>query len=131
MSSKWKHRISLLFFLMIVSAVAVVAQTQDDVWTNVDKSQLRQSGIDSPRLPHAYETFRLNKSALEKLLRRVPEEFTGGNAVILDLPMPDGSFSRFQIEHSLVVEPSLLKNYPELGATYRGQGIDDPTATAR
>ena len=45
--------------------------------------------------------------------------------------MPDGSFARFWIEHSLVVERGLLKNYPELGATYRGHGIDDPTATVR
>src|SRR6185295_18684441 len=51
--------------------------------------------------------------------------------VVLTLPMPDGSFSRFRIEHSPVVEPGLLEKYPELGATYRGQGIDDPTATAR
>jgi hypothetical protein len=42
-----------------------------------------------------------------------------------------GSVNRFVIEHSLVVEPGLLVRYPELGATYRGRGIDDPTATAR
>ena len=47
------------------------------------------------------------------------------------MPMPDGSLSRFEFEHSLVVEPGLLKKYPELGATYRGRGIDDPTATVR
>ena len=45
--------------------------------------------------------------------------------------MPDGSLNRFEIEHSLVVERGLLDKYPELGATYRGHGIDDPTATAR
>ena len=45
--------------------------------------------------------------------------------------MPDGSFNRFQIEHSLVVERGLLTKFPELGATYRGHGIDDPTATVR
>jgi hypothetical protein len=45
--------------------------------------------------------------------------------------MPDGGFERFRIQHSLVVEPLLLTKYPELGATFRGQGIDDPTATVR
>jgi hypothetical protein len=65
------------------------------------------------------------------VLSRAPEEFTSGQAVILTLPMPDGSFERFEIEHSLVVERGLLEKYPELGATFRAHGIDDPTAYVR
>ncbi len=39
--------------------------------------------------------------------------------------------ARFRYEHSPVVENGLADKYPELWQTYRAQGIDDPTATAR
>ena len=130
---KWNHRIVLLLAVMVMMASAVMAgqKSSDNVWERADRTQLQQPGIDTAGLPAAYETFRLNKAALEALLRQAPEEFSGGTPIILSLPMPDGSLSRFEIEHSLVVESGLLKNYPELGATYRGRGIDDPTASAR
>ena len=68
------------------------------------------------------------------LLNSAPEEFTDAarsGQTIISLPMPDGKFARFSFEHSLVVERGLLDKFPELSRTYRGQGIDDPTATAR
>ncbi len=130
---KWNHKIVLLLVALLVMAGGAMAGqlSPDNVWEQTDKTTLQQDGIDSTARPSAYETFRLNKTALDALLSQAPEEFTGARAVILTLPMPDGTFSRFQIEHSLVVEPGLLTNYPELGSTYRGYGLDDPTATAR
>ncbi|MBK8464842.1 MAG: hypothetical protein IPL32_03345 [Chloracidobacterium sp.] len=133
MNRNWKHRsLFLLTVLFALSGVILASQrSEDNVWDRVDKAQLQQPGIDGSVMPSSYETFRLNKATLRLILDRAPEEFSGGREVILNLPMPDGSCSRFRIEHSLVVERGLLKDYPELGATYRGQGIDDPTATVR
>lgn len=121
----------LVFLLPLSGMIAANPLSGDDVWTLIDRASLKQPGIDAARLPSSYETFRLNKAALRVLLASAPEEFTNGKTVILTLPMPDGTLSRFRIEHSLVVERGLLKSYPELGATYRGQGIDDPAATVR
>jgi len=126
MFTKW-NRIVLVFVAIVFSAVSAMAvqsagqKSGDGIWERTDKTQLEQRGIDNVRLPSSYETFRLNK----------PDEFSGRPAVILALPMPDGSYQRFSVEHSLVVERGLLKNFPELGATYRGYGIDDPTAFVR
>ena len=133
MFTKWNHKIVFLIAAIILTAGTLMAgqKSPDDVWDQTDKAQLQQPGIDNTAMPTAYETFRLNKTALEALLKSAPEEYSGGEAIILSLPMPDGSFSRFEIEHSLVVEAGLLTNYPQLGATYRAHGIDDPTATAR
>jgi hypothetical protein len=123
-------------FLAVVAAPALAsaAVSGDQIWTEINGSDLRQSGPERQAKPNVYRTFTANKAALLAVLNSAPEEFTDAlknSRAILSLPMPDGTFSRFYIEHSLVVEPGLLKNFPELGSTYRAQGIDDPTATAR
>ena len=49
--------------------------------------------------------------------------------VQLSLPMPaEGKYSRFEIEEIYIMQPALAARYPEI-RTYRGQGIDDPTAS--
>src|SRR5689334_5107683 len=122
----------LLFTITLFVCTAFAGQTSsDNVWQQVDRTELQQRGMNELPLPAAFETFSLDKAALRSILHRAPEEFTSGQAVILTLPMPDGTFERFEIEHSLVVEPGLLEKYPELGATYRAHGIDDPTAYVR
>ncbi len=127
-----------LFFLFILTLSAVgIAQTKnsgDGVWREIDDSASALRSAERSIVPDKYKTFRLSKTALRSILSRAPEEFTdpfGMSDAIVTLPMPDGSFERFRIEHSLIVEPLLLEKYPELGATYSGRGIDDPTATVR
>ena len=66
-------------------------------------------------------------------LSRAPMERTrdlSKSAAILSLPMPDGSFQRFHIEESPVMDAALVAHYPEI-KSYRGIGIEDETATVR
>ena len=111
---------------------AINASANDDgIWNRVDAGSLRKSAVERTQTPDRFAAFSLDREKMKRVLATAPEEFSSVERAILSLPMPDGTLARFQVEHSLVVEPGLLKQFPELGATYRGQGIDDPTATVR
>jgi hypothetical protein len=48
----------------------------------------------------------------------------------MTLPMPDGTFARFSVEESPVIDAGLAAHFRSI-RTYRGRGLDDPTATTR
>ncbi len=50
--------------------------------------------------------------------------------VVLELPMPDGTFQRFRVKESPTLAPELAAAFPEI-RTYAGQGLDDPAASTR
>ena len=74
----------------------------------------------------------IDRTVLEDVLARAPAESDGrrGPEAVLTLPMPGGTFARFRIVESSILDPSLAAAHPEI-RTFRGQGVDDPTASAR
>jgi hypothetical protein len=72
----------------------------------------------------------LDVAGLRAHLRPVPRESTSARPVTLVLPMDDGGFARFAIVESPVIEAALQAQFPDI-RTYRGQGLDDPSATVR
>jgi len=136
MVKRYYRPVFLLFALILSASVLAEAQRSGDgIWTEIDDSASRAQSTDERSItPDSYRAFRLNKTALRAILSGAPDEaagFGGKSDAIMTLPMPDGTFARFRIERSLVVEPALLEKFPELGQTFRGQGIDDPGATVR
>lgn len=134
----FQRTIRPLFLLYIVALLAagqaLAKGSGDGLWREISDSSSAFRSADRSIIPHDYRTFRLDKTMLQTVLDSAPAEFRDGfgmSSTIITLPMPDGTFERFRIEHSLVVEPGLAEKYPELARTYRGQGIDDPTATVR
>ena len=83
--------------------------------------------------PQKSHAFNVNHAALRIVLENAPKELTkearATRAEII-LPMPDGSSARFRIVESPVMVPELAVKFPEI-KTYFGQGIDDPSASAR
>jgi Metallo-peptidase family M12B Reprolysin-like/Divergent InlB B-repeat domain/FG-GAP-like repeat len=106
-------------------------KSRDEIWGIADRTNLAaRVELASPR---AYQVVELHEDALSRALANVPMEFTEAARsvqVVVSLPMPDGSFARFRIEESPVMEPTLAAQFPEV-KSYRGQGVDDPTATTR
>jgi Metallo-peptidase family M12B Reprolysin-like len=103
-----------------------------DLWQDVDANLIAARGA-RQIVPNNFRTVRLNQAALRDLLRRAPLEFSEAaraQETIFSLPLPDGSFQRFRIEESPIMHEKLAARYTEI-KTYRGQGIDDPTAVVR
>lgn len=125
----------LLLIVSLVSAASALAKGSDDgVWREISDASAAFRTAERTVIPDRYRTFRLNQTLMKTILDSAPPEFRdqyGMSNTIITLPMPDGTFERFRIEQSLVVEPGLVEKFPELAATYRGQGIDDPSATVR
>jgi len=71
----------------------------------------------------------LNTSAMQATLAAAPLEGRGG-AVLVALPLPDGSVGRFAVVEAPVMEPGLAAQFPEI-KTYAGTGLDDAGATVR
>lgn len=106
--------------------------SQDGIWRINDENKIAVVGQGTTN-PRSYQRVRINKAALTQLLRQAPMEFSEAAAktkLVMTIPMPDGTFARFGIEESPIMEPALAERFPEV-KTYQGQGIDDPTATTR
>lgn len=105
---------------------------REQLWKKTSQSSIRLRGQRN-LFPDKYVTFSLNEDALKIHFREMPLEFTEqakNKSVIIEIPMPDGSSSRFRIEESQVLAAHLARDFPTW-KTFQGYGIDDPTATAQ
>jgi hypothetical protein len=134
------HIKKIIFLSLIVFSFgtgAVFAQNKsispDGFWLEIDAASVEGKETFQTILPSSYRLFSLNNEAIRNFLSKAPMEYTveaRANQYVLTLPMPDGTYQRFYIEESPVMEDGLAKKFPEL-KTYRGYGIDDPTASVR
>jgi uncharacterized protein (TIGR03437 family) len=121
-------------FEKLFPPVSVVAsdRSEDDLWRMGEQSGSRSIAT-AEAGQKFYRAVSLNEAAQRKLLSSAPMELTKAATqthVVMTLPMPDGTFARFSVEESPVMDPELGARFPEI-RTYRGRGLDDPTATTR
>ncbi|MEO6034912.1 MAG: zinc-dependent metalloprotease family protein, partial [Verrucomicrobiota bacterium] len=102
-------------------------------WQSAGKIAKNRPASDAWVQPEKSHAFNVDRSALAASLGKAPKEFSKEGRVApaeIILPMPDGSSARFRIVESSILAPELAAKFPEI-KTYLGQGVDDPTATAR
>ncbi len=112
---------------------AWAAPDDGGLWQDVEASRLAAGDEQRVLKQGRYRTLEVDTSALTALLEEAPLELTDAaraKAVVLHLPLPRGGFGRFRIEEAPIMEDALAAQFPEI-RTYRGQGLDDPAATAR
>ncbi|MCI0614895.1 hypothetical protein L0244_18035, partial [bacterium] len=111
-----------VFLCSLIISPAIANSSIDKFWQNISESNIPSSSGERRIIPDSYGTFRLNVSSLNDRFREASGE--------ISLPYPDGSFRRFRIEKSPIMEDALAARFPEF-QTFNGQGIDDPSATAK
>ena len=77
-----------------------------------------------------FNSYTLNRNGMAALLSTAPHENSQQKPLVLSLPTPLGKFQSFAVQESSIMEPGLAAKHPDI-KTYRGRGIDDPTATIR
>lgn len=125
------------FFILICACFLVsptfANRSSDKIWQSIDESAIRRPEVERTVVPGEYKVFRADKTALRSVLEKAPLEFAGAateSEMIMTLPLPDGSFARYKIQYSPIMETGLAAKYPEI-RTYIAQGIDNPASTAR
>ena len=75
----------------------------------------------------------LDLAGMQSVTAGAPSERSSranASPLTISLPHPDGGYQRFTLVESSIMEPGLAAKHPNI-KTYKGQGIDDPSATLR
>ncbi len=125
---------ALLLAVVPLAAVAAPGdRSLDGVWTDLgDAQQKSLTATNRVLMPEAYHVFQLDEGALGQILAAAPDEkdVPAKDGVVLSFPMPDGTYARFTVVDSPILEPEAQALIPDM-RTYLAQGLDDPTAVLR
>lgn len=117
--------------LLILFGYSVSAQ--NNFWKDISESKVTAANKQRKITPSHYRTLLLDTASLMSFLTAIPNEFTEAaksSPAVITMPMPDGSFNRFRLVETSMMEPGLAAQFPNI-KTYSGQGIDDPYATIK
>ncbi len=107
--------------------------SDDGLWQKVDRNSVKHLTATTSVKPGKSHLVELNKNLLADFLSGAPLEnslLAKSDFRIITLPMPDGSFARFRIVESPIMESGLAAEFPEI-KTYSGYDIDNPTNYVR
>jgi hypothetical protein len=118
-------------FFLALTALAAPAPGQDasgGLWRDVGPgaAQLGPRAL----MPTRYRALALDVAGLRQSLRAIPSEASKAAPAVLRLPLPGGGYARFGVVESPILESPLQAQFPEI-RTYRGQGLDEGSATIR
>lgn len=111
----------------------VVSHTSDHTWAFLERAPDLILKSRPLARPAKGQVVQVDLAKLREAMRAAPLEGTPRaktEPAFLELPLPDGSFERFNAIESPLMHPELAAKYPEI-KTYLIWGIDDPLARGR
>ena len=97
-------------------------------WSDIAERNISTpSNAERVIFPKKFRTVSIDTEVLSALLSTSNAE---SGSTVLDIPLPDGTTSRFEVWSASVMHPDLQAKYPEIQC-YTGKGIDDPSATIK
>ncbi len=126
-----ENRITPVRFRAPVTEAAAPVAAVGELWQRLDAVPPAPAGKQSYLGLDHFLPVALDAQALDGILDAAPAEAPGWNNssnTVLTLPAPDGHMQRFRIVNAPIMEPGLAAQFPDI-RTFRGQGIDDPTAS--
>lgn len=121
--------LTVCYVLAALAAPLCLASETPEFWRDVPEQDAAQAAGHRVIHPTQARYLAIERGVLEHLLAQAPQEGATGE-LLLALPMPDGTTGRFRVEEAPIMAAELAARFPEL-RTFRGQGVDDPTATLR
>ncbi|WP_327025000.1 M12 family metallo-peptidase [Micromonospora sp. NBC_01739] len=120
--------------VLAAPAPASAAPSAEGPWRKVDgKPAATKSGRAAAIKANRLSAYTLDRAGIKGVLDQAPTENRRALRQlkkVVSLPAPDGTFQRFELVKSPVMEAGLAAKHPEI-TTYAGKGLDDPTATIR
>jgi len=132
------HAFALAMLFLLQCAAAGAAPTVNlqaasgGMWRDVEPRNVVAAGA-RMTVPQRYRLVALDAAVFNETMALAPLEFSDAAqriALVVTLPLPDGGTGRFQVLETQLMAPALAARFPEI-RTWTGQGIDDPSATAR
>ena len=127
-----KKLFTALAFSLLLNSSFIAQQSEDGFWKKTNESSIKITGK-RQIVPNKYSNSNLNASDFKNKLFASPNEKAvkiNLSSSIIYLPLPDGSFQRFRVVASPVMEPALEAAFPNI-KTFSVKGIDDPYANGK
>ncbi|WP_418512978.1 reprolysin-like metallopeptidase [Corallibacter sp.] len=109
---------------------------QNDYWSKSSPETHRLGKkVHRASYPSEFEVFNLDIDRFKSVLSEAPLQESvstrrAGASLVMEFPTADGTYEKFSVTESSIMEPGLAARYPMI-KTYKAIGVDDPTATMR
>ena len=124
----------LSYFIIALFCFASFTTDAQSIWTKSSVTKFRDASTeDKLVLPEHYIAYSLSYESLKANLKDAPSEANwkkGVSGIIINLPLPDGSFEAFEVYDAPVIAPKLAAKYPSI-KSYKGKSIDTPGKNVR
>ncbi len=125
----------VILLSLFVSTSTFADPASNLLWHDVGEDSLLQAK--SQRLlqkPLKKRTLTLNEGGLRELLSAKKAKSRSSQAINfqteIELPLPNGKFTRLKVFNSPILSPDIAAQYPEI-KTWRVQGVDNPVISGR